>query len=654
LTEVRTFIPTRAGISLAATIWRPAGTAPLPAVLSLMPYQKDGRATAFAPGTMSRFLATQGFATLLVDIRGTGASGGVADGPWSPNELDDGFDVVEWTARQEWCTGDVAMWGVSYGGITSLAVAAERPPSLRTIVPIHACGRPGPDFVRPSGTEGGYWFAAEWAPRMVAYNLMPPLWRDADDHWREAWATRLDDARPWLFAGFGAGTDLPAVYETQIETIEVPTLHIAGWRDLFAAETIRDFARGTQQRRLIVGPWKHIFPDQDPDVPAPIADEIVTWLHEHLDRASLSEDAAHRQGFRIAFYLQDSTDALSHEVEVESGWYGSDVFPPPGDDRLVWSPAPGGLLRLAASRARAEPTISVVPPSPAVGAVSTVWDGWRPGLDTSRFGDQSSDDAACTSFTTDVLEHDLVIIGSPRLTGTATATTPARLCARLSEVTTIGRSGLITKGFSATADDDGGSGGDSRDGGGGDLAIDMIDTAYVIRAGSRMRLSLSTGDFPKLFPDRNEQATLYLADVSLAVPVHRASSLTGTAFHGDLRATELASDSDTDTESELTLGHEVVGRAHTVRSRSFERVSLSPTGECTIAHTYETRIDLDDPDDATLHSTTAAVVIQHGERVEVDVECRTDRFGVAAHAVVTRQGACLLDRSWHRPTGRTG
>ena len=53
-------------------------------------------------------------------------------------EQHDGYDVVEWMAAQEWCTGAVASWGVSYGGFSCIQLAAQRPPALKAIAPVYA------------------------------------------------------------------------------------------------------------------------------------------------------------------------------------------------------------------------------------------------------------------------------------------------------------------------------------------------------------------------------------------------------------------------------------------------------------------------------------------------------------------------------------
>ncbi len=135
-------VPARDGIELSANLWLPvpAGDAPVtrfPAILEMIPYGKDSwrRNADIARGT---YLAARGYVLCRVDVRGTGSSGGIALDEYTETETRDGYDAVEWLAGQPWCTGAVGMWGISYGGFTSIQVAKLRPPHLRAIVPIQA------------------------------------------------------------------------------------------------------------------------------------------------------------------------------------------------------------------------------------------------------------------------------------------------------------------------------------------------------------------------------------------------------------------------------------------------------------------------------------------------------------------------------------
>ncbi|HEY2711586.1 MAG TPA: CocE/NonD family hydrolase [Chthoniobacterales bacterium] len=131
----------RDGVELNATLYTPTGakdgaSAPTPAVFTLTPYISD---TYHGLGA---YFASHGYAFALVDVRGRGNSGGQF--VTFVNEGHDGYDVVEWLARQPFCDGHVGMWGGSYAGFDQWSTAKESPPHLATIVPAAAV-HPGVD-----------------------------------------------------------------------------------------------------------------------------------------------------------------------------------------------------------------------------------------------------------------------------------------------------------------------------------------------------------------------------------------------------------------------------------------------------------------------------------------------------------------------------
>jgi uncharacterized protein len=131
-------IPLRDGVKLNATVYQPhEQKEPLPVVFTLTPYIGD----SYTDRAM--YFAGHLFVYALVDVRGRGNS----EGDFEPfaNEGRDGYDVVEWFAKQPYCNGRVAMWGGSYAGFDQWTVAKEFPSHLSTIVPA-AAAHPGVDF----------------------------------------------------------------------------------------------------------------------------------------------------------------------------------------------------------------------------------------------------------------------------------------------------------------------------------------------------------------------------------------------------------------------------------------------------------------------------------------------------------------------------
>jgi len=117
---------TRDGVKLAANVFLPAGAGPFPVVLSRTPYLKD--ALGDLAGYSAKKYTDAGFAFVLQDVRGKGHSAGFYEA-FIP-DLEDGFDTVEWVAKQPWSNGRVGMVGASALGITTNLAAIAAPPHL--------------------------------------------------------------------------------------------------------------------------------------------------------------------------------------------------------------------------------------------------------------------------------------------------------------------------------------------------------------------------------------------------------------------------------------------------------------------------------------------------------------------------------------------
>src|SRR5438445_2243725 len=105
------WIPLHDGTRLAARLWLPddAATNPVPALLEYLPYRKrDG--TAERDSLTHPYMASHGYASVRVDVRGSGESEGALSDEYSQQELDDGLEVIAWLAAQPLCSGAVGMF----------------------------------------------------------------------------------------------------------------------------------------------------------------------------------------------------------------------------------------------------------------------------------------------------------------------------------------------------------------------------------------------------------------------------------------------------------------------------------------------------------------------------------------------------------------
>jgi len=126
------YIPMRDGVRIAIDVLLPANLpadAKLPTVLMQTRYWRsreyhpEGRWIAWAGDELNRFFVTHGYAVLLVDVRGTGASFGSRRHPWNAEEIKDAGDIVDWIVAQSWSNGKVGGYGISYEGSTAELLA---------------------------------------------------------------------------------------------------------------------------------------------------------------------------------------------------------------------------------------------------------------------------------------------------------------------------------------------------------------------------------------------------------------------------------------------------------------------------------------------------------------------------------------------------
>jgi uncharacterized protein len=149
--------------------------------------------------------AASGYASLLVESRGTGASPGLPRAPFDPDEGRDGAAVVEWAASQPWCDGGVGMWGVSYAETTALRTASLRPPGLKAIAAVMGMLDPERDFIHPEGHRGCLASLGMWGLSTLAQHLTPPLRADPTGALEGRWRARLERGRPFLLEPARAG-----------------------------------------------------------------------------------------------------------------------------------------------------------------------------------------------------------------------------------------------------------------------------------------------------------------------------------------------------------------------------------------------------------------------------------------------------------------
>ena len=271
----------RDGVALYADIYRPADSGRYPALLMRTPYNKSDSLDSFVLSAVKH-----GYVVALQDVRGEFRS----EGKFNPylQEVNDGYDSIEWLAAQPYVNGKVGTYGLSYPGAVQWMTAVTRPPHLVAMVPamtfansrhfLHQGGifeapilawflqrqvkaRRELGLPYPSIEEARSALAKhynEWVTYIPLRDLPLmhdfPIWRD--------WVDHADDGPYWA----------PYDIEAKYPQVQVPALNVTAWNDDDYGQpgATRNFmgmrARGGSDaarsgQRLLMGPWTHGVPN---------------------------------------------------------------------------------------------------------------------------------------------------------------------------------------------------------------------------------------------------------------------------------------------------------------------------------------------------------------------------------------------------------
>jgi predicted acyl esterase len=140
LEEHSLYVTMRDGVKIAVTIALPNDpplNEKIPAIMNMTRYWRAQEGQDLAASSYHRFLCLQGYALVLVDARGTGASFGVWRAPFSQDEIKDYDEVVDWIVKQPWSNGKIGALGNSYEGNTAVWLAVNKNPAIKAVIPRH-------------------------------------------------------------------------------------------------------------------------------------------------------------------------------------------------------------------------------------------------------------------------------------------------------------------------------------------------------------------------------------------------------------------------------------------------------------------------------------------------------------------------------------
>jgi len=476
-----TYIAMADGTRLAADVWLPEGIPArgVGAVIRATRYWRAavGSADPSAVEAEAGLFTDVGLALVTVDVRGTGASFGTWDGPWSAREIADLEGVVAWVAAQPWCNGRIGAHGVSYDANTAELIGSLRRPEVIAVAPRFADYDPWAHLAAPGGVPLDS-FLTSWAQTNRALDLDDPgvvaasleeerelrRWfghpKPVDDVAAVAQAVREHDGNLDLvplvtrLAAYDDATShslgypggAPFTRRAATEESGTALMHVGSWYDAgTAAGVIARFASVDVPQHGVIGAWSHggrfdASPFGDPGGPAspPIEQQradVAEWLAHHLmSREDVTSEVRAEAGAKSLAYYTVGADT----------WRVTHEWPPRGvEQRRLWLDAHGRLVEDAPEPGLREYGVD---PLASTGPANR-WLTQAEGAPV-HYGDRLVADRRCLVWDGLPLPRSVTITGSPVLhVVLATTATDGALHAYLEASDNAGRVVYLTEGI---------------------------------------------------------------------------------------------------------------------------------------------------------------------------------------------------------------
>jgi len=530
-------VPMRDGVHLATDIYRPVDDQKYPVLILPTPYSRNNPTAIGGYLTNPMVLVDQGYVVVVPESRGRGKS----EGTWRPwaDDGQDGYDTVEWAAAQPWSNGSVGVYGNCGHAYPVLATACAAPPHLKAILMYMGASNPRSGWTYSGGAlELGFnlFWAFALAPDSLSKldpeiqaKVGPALMqnfgnlRDTMHHLplRDVPGAQHGAAPYWLDWMNHPGDDeyWQAVNLLQhVDKIKVPVLHVSGWYDLMlkghldlnhALNTEGDPAL-REHHRFIIGPWDHeaylnslrysysgnrnfgIANSTGPGLMAPM---ISKWFGKWLkgqDTEVLSDD-----------------NRVSYFTLSENAWRETDVWPPEhktvdyylhGSGKANTSSGDGSLVAAAPQGEEASDTYVYDPLDPVPTCGGRTLMGLRGGIADQAEVEQRGD---VLVYTSSHLLSPISIAGPVKLKLYASSSAPdTDFTAKLVDVEVGGycvnvAEGIIRARYRNGEDKETFLNPDEVT----EFTIDLWDVAHMFKAGHRIRLEISSSNFPHF--DRN-------------------------------------------------------------------------------------------------------------------------------------------------------
>ncbi|GAA0655215.1 CocE/NonD family hydrolase [Kitasatospora atroaurantiaca] len=657
-------IPLPDGTGLYARIWRPVTEKPVPALLEYLPYRLTDRTS---PDDAQRhpWYAGHGYAGVRVDIRGHGNSGGLPGDEYSEQELADGVAVIEWLAAQPWCSGKVGMFGVSWGGLNSLQIAARAPEALKAVVTVCSTDDRYDNDVH---YMGGSLLAVDmhaWSAAMLAFVARPPDPKYVGDDWRPMWLERLEAVEPLIHPWLSHQTRddywrRGSVCE-DYGAIKAAVLAVGGWADPYRDAVLRLVEHLEAPVRGLIGPWPHQYPDRGlPPGPAIgfLQETLRWWDHwlKDVDTGVMKEPA-------LRSWMNESVPPATVYANRPGRWVGDETWPSPDVREIHY-----GLddaLRTAGT--------------PSDDRFVHIRSPQHTGVDAGRFlpfgndsdlpPDQREEDGRSVCFDSSPLPEPVEILGRPglRLRVRCDARR-GQVIARLCDVAPDGSSTLVTRGvLNLTSRRGRGQVAEWEPGAVEDVDLDLAGIAHAFPAGHRIRLALSSTYWPWIWPQPEVGGfELDPGHSTLTVPVRHLAADVGSppiTFEPPEQAAGMAvhvTEPLTARPERMVLRDVATGEWRLEIDPGYGGTRTYPDGLVLDEHAVEAyRILSDDPlsavtrSDWTIRLERPDIGWDVTLRTRSEITCDATHFTTHNHLTALEGGSVVFDRDWQRRIPRT-
>ena len=489
ITEV--WIPMSDDVRLAADIYWPADyeqEKTYPVLLEYIPYRKDESRGRNYP--LYSYFLDHDYIVARVDMRGTGNSEGITiPYEYSDIELDDGEEVINWLSQQEWSTGSVGMFGISWGGFNSIQMAMRNPPALKAFVSLMAT-----EYLYQEDVHymDGIMHTDSWMMGNDLYNVLPGA---PDFKMDEEWVKNRFNVKPSVYTYMrqqrdGAFWDRASA-KGQYEKIRIPGYHIGGWYDGYRNSLPRMLENVEAPVKAMIGPWDHYFPNTAwPKPQIEWREEAVRWFDQWLK----GEDTGILEEPDFLVYVRNYYPPDPTIDRIPGHWRWEDKWPIDRIENHTWyAHTDHGL-----SNEPSENAIHTMVYKPSMGLEG----GGR----TMWWGDVTPDQRPMDEFSlvydSETLDAPLEILGRPiaKLHVSASASR-ANWVVRISDVAPDGQVTQVAgAAFNGTHRISAREPSDIVPGDEFDLNIDLHFTSWVFPKDHRIRIAISNAQWPMLWP----------------------------------------------------------------------------------------------------------------------------------------------------------